>query len=146
MIVNVNHVSFTVSDLDKSVDFYKDILGFKLLDVSDRDQDFSEKVTGIKGAKLRIAYLFAGNCSIELIQYISPAGKKLDTLACNVGSSHVCFYADKFKEFVNKLNEKGIKFVNEPQIIPAGPNKGRYVVFIEDSDSNSLEFISTERY
>ena len=68
MIVNVNHVSFTVSSLDQSLGFYKNILGLKLLDISGRDPRFCEKVTGIKGAKLKIAYLSTANCCIELIQ------------------------------------------------------------------------------
>ena len=36
-------------------------------------------------------------------------------------------------------------FINSPQIIPDGPNKGKMVVYSEDPDSNKLEFISEER-
>ena len=145
MIKSINHMSFTVSNLDISVPFYRDILGLKLMNIADRDPSFSEKVTGIASAYLKIAYLKAPNCAVELIQYISPKGKKIDTSTCNVGSAHVCFHIDNFMSFIDQLKKHRVNIVNDPQIIPGGPNKGRYVVYTEDPDSNTVEFISTDR-
>ena len=146
MISRTNHVSFTVSNLDASVVFYRDVLGLRLMDISDRDSEFSEKVTGIKGARLRIAYLSAENCSIELIQYLAPEGKKIDTATCNVGSAHVCFDVEGFDDFMKRLRRHNVRMVSEPQQIPAGPNKGRKVVYTEDPDNNTLEFVSKEKF
>ncbi|MCL5018853.1 MAG: iron-containing alcohol dehydrogenase [Candidatus Pacearchaeota archaeon] len=80
MITSVNHLSFTVADVEKSVEFYKNLLGLDLMNLSERDIAFSEKVTGIPGAHLKIAYLNGNNCSIELIQYLSPRGEKINDL------------------------------------------------------------------
>ena len=146
MITTVNHISFTVSDLNASVKFYNEVLGLRLLDVSERDPAFSEKATGIKKAHLKIAYLSGNNCSVELVQYMSPKGKKIDTSTCNVGSAHVCFNVDNFKDFIEKLKRNNVKLTNEPQMIPGGPNKGKLMVYAKDPDSNNLEFISNERY
>lgn len=144
MIAGVNHMSFTVSDLDASVKFYRDVLGLKVLDVSARDSKFSQKVTGIEKAKLRIAYLSGNNCSLELVQYLSPKGKKLDTATCNVGSAHICFNVKNFRKFIGKLKKNKVRLANEPQMVPAGPNRGKLVVYAKDPDSNNLEFISAE--
>jgi catechol 2,3-dioxygenase-like lactoylglutathione lyase family enzyme len=146
MIKLMNHMSFTVSNLNKSVPFYNEILGLKLMNIADRDPSFSEKVTGIKGAYLKIAYLKAPNCFLELVQYLHPEGKSIDTSTCNVGSAHVCFYINNFKSYMVRLRKNKVKIVNDPQIIPGGPNKGRLVVYTEDPDSNTIEFISTEIY
>ncbi|HLC60529.1 MAG TPA: VOC family protein [Candidatus Nanoarchaeia archaeon] len=146
MITSVNHLSFTVRSLDNSVKFYKDILGLRLMDISMRDSKFSEKVTGIPKAELKIAYLSGNNCSIELIQYLSPKGKKLDTATCNIGSAHICFNVDGFMSLMNKLKKNKVKLAGRPQIIPKGPNRGRLVVYAKDNDSNNLEFISIEKY
>ncbi len=145
IITSINHLSFTVSDAEKSAIFYEKILGLKLVNISERDQVFSEKVTGIKNAHLKIAYLSGNNCSIELIQYLSPQGEKIDTKTCNVGSAHICFNVKNFSEFIENLKNKNVFFINSPQIIPDGPNKGKMVVYSEDPDSNKLEFISEER-
>ena len=144
MIINMNHISFTVSDLEKSIDFYHRILGLELLDKSDRDVEFSEKVTGIRGARLKIAYLRTTNCAVELIQYLSPQGVQLDTKTCNIGSAHVCFIVDRFHKMVKKLEENNVRFSGKPTIIPAGPNKGKAVLYFEDNDSNTIEIISED--
>ena len=129
-----------------SVKFYSKVLGLKIMDISPRDPKFSEKVTGISKAKLRIAYLSGHNCNIELIEYLSPKGKKIDNATCNVGSAHVCFNVDNFKVFIKNLKKNNVRLAGEPQIIPAGPNKGKLVVYSKDIDSNNLEFISVDQY
>ncbi len=48
MITTVNHTSFTVSDLDRSIAFYRDLLGMELMSLAGRDPAFVEKVTGIR--------------------------------------------------------------------------------------------------
>ena len=65
-------MSFTVSDLDKLVRFYNEVLGLEIINITERPKEFSEKATGIKDAHLRIAYLRCGDKAIELIQYLSP--------------------------------------------------------------------------
>ena len=144
MITRMNHASFTVSNLDDSVVFFRDVLGLRLLDLSDRDGAFSERVTGIKGASLRIAYFDANNCRLELVQYLQPRGEKIDTSTNNVGSAHICFNVDDFDGFVNRLKKNNVKFAGEVCIIPGGPNKGKGALYFEDPDSNTFEIISNE--
>ncbi|MEK6899473.1 MAG: VOC family protein [Nanoarchaeota archaeon] len=146
MINSVNHLSFTVADVTRSMVFYRDVLGLSLINLSERDQTFSEKATGIPGARLHIAYLLAGNCSIELIQYLSPKGTRIDTSTQNIGSAHICFNIANFDDFILMLKKNKVQLTGEPQIVPAGPNKGRKAVYAKDPDSNNLEFISIEKY
>ncbi len=146
IITDINHVSFTVSNLDTSVKYYRDVLGLKVIDISERSSSFASKATGIPGARLKIAYLSVNNCSVELIQYLSPKGKKIDTSTCNIGSAHLCFNVDKIKELVKRIKEDGGKIISEPLKIPGGPNKGKLMFYAEDPDSNTLEFISNKRY
>jgi len=101
----MNHASFTVSNIEKSIIFYRDILGLKLLDTGRRGVEFSEQVTGIKGADLKIAYFEVNNCRVELIEYLAPKGQKIDTATFNVGSAHICFNVANFTDFVNKLTK-----------------------------------------
>ena len=144
MIVEMNHMSFTVSDLDRSVNFYRDVLGLELISVAGRDPEFSARVTGITGAELRIAYLRAPNCAVELIQYLTPPAAKIDTRTCNVGSAHVCFYVDDFDAMVARLIGSNVHFPGTPSVVPAGPNRGRGVAYFEDPDGNTVEIISSK--
>ena len=69
-----------------------------LIDVADRNGLYSETVTGIPGASMRIAYVQGADFKIELIEYLSPKGEKLDTRTCNVGSAHICFTVDELQD------------------------------------------------
>jgi len=142
MILEMNHMSFTVGDIERSVPFYRDLLGLSLVSLASRDRAFSERVTGIPGAELRIAYLQAPNAAVELIQYLSPAGLKLDTRTCNIGSAHVCFVVDDFDLLVGRLRNASVHFAGQPTTVPAGPNLGRQVLYFEDPDGNTIEIFS----
>lgn len=141
MIENINHVSFTVSNLEESVEFYEKVLGLKCVSKAERDEEFSSSVTGVDGAKMEIAYIEAKNCSIELIQYVRGEGKRLETHTCNVGSAHLCFNISDYDEWMKKMEGNGVRTRGKVCIVPAGPNKGKRVCYMMDNDGNNLEFI-----
>jgi catechol 2,3-dioxygenase-like lactoylglutathione lyase family enzyme len=141
VIINVNHTSFTVSDLDRSISFYRNFLGLELISLTGRDPAFSEKVTGIPGANLKIAYLQAPGHRLELIQYLSPSGEKLDCQTNNIGSAHLAFNVDNLPALYADLKAKGVQFKSEPLEVPAGPNKGTMAVYFTDPDGITLEFL-----
>ena len=141
MITSVNHTSFTVSDLDRSIAFYRDLLGMELMSLAGRDPAFVEKVTGIPGANLKVAYLQAPGHRLELIQYFSPPGKKLELQTNNVGCAHLAFNVDDLPGMYAHLKAKGVHFKSAPLEVSAGPNKGALVVYFTDPDGITLEFL-----
>jgi catechol 2,3-dioxygenase-like lactoylglutathione lyase family enzyme len=142
MILNTNHTSFTVSDVERSVAFYRDLLGFKLLSLAERSPEFAELATGIPGAHLKTAYLEApGGHRLELIQYLRPPGIKLDTRTLNVGSAHLALEVDDLRRVYREFKGQGVRFKGEPLEIPAGPNKGNLMVYMLDPDDFTLELI-----
>ena len=147
MINKLDHFSFTVSDLSASVRFYENVLGLSLVDTSERDAQFSSKVTGIAGAHLKIAYLKTSNCRVELIQYLSPPGEDINTATNNVGSSHICFIVDNYDNYVQNLKTNKVRFSSTSEcFIPSGPNKGKKVCYFLDPDKNTIEIISATNY
>lgn len=141
MITMMNHVSFTVSNLAESVEFYQEVLGLEMVSLAERDEMFSSSVTGIVGAKLNIAYMKALNCSIELIEYTGKTGTRIDTATNNIGSAHVCFNVKGFDMWIEHLKKHNVKFHGNICSVPAGPNKGKRVVYAIDNDGHNLEFI-----
>lgn len=141
MISTMNHTSFTVSNLQESIDFYQNVLGLELVSLAERDEIFSSAVTGIEGAKLNIAYMKAANCSIELIEYTGARGSRLDTHTNNIGSAHICFNVKNYDEWLERLEENKVRFRGELCLVPAGPNIGKRVCYCMDNDGNNLEFM-----
>lgn len=142
MISQVNHISFTVSDLNRSVEFYRDAFGLELVSLADRTEEFSAGVSGIPGAMINVAYMKAPNCALELIQYIGGAGVKIDTATNNVGSAHVAFNSNDFDNDLKRALDCGARQAGKVMPVPGGPNKGKPVVYIEDPDGNTIEFVS----
>lgn len=146
ILESMNHVSFTVSDLERSVRFYTETLGLTLMDRAGRDPGFSEAVTGVEDAELDIAYIKGpGDCNLELIQYLRPAGDKLPTSMHHVGRAHICFVVSDFGAAIDALKADGVRFMSKGEcIVPAGPNAGKGVVYFHDPDGYTIEFFSKE--
>ncbi|OGM09376.1 hypothetical protein A2Y68_00185 [Candidatus Woesebacteria bacterium RBG_13_46_13] len=115
------------------------------MDISDRKSSFAGKATGIPNAHLKIAYLKGENCYLELVEYVNPKGKKLNSATNNIGSAHICFEVNDFLNFIVRFKLQGGLIISDPLVIPAGPNKGRYMVYAKDPDGNNIEFISSRK-
>lgn len=144
MITGANHTSFTVSDMEKSLAFYRETLGMKV--VSDREGKgaFAETITGLPAAHMRIVYLKITEKTehmLELIQYYVPAGKPFDQRTCDPGSAHLALYTDDMGKVYLDLQARGVRFKSEPVHVTGGPNIGRFVVYFLDPDGITLELI-----
>ncbi|MFA7310138.1 MAG: VOC family protein [Candidatus Paceibacterota bacterium] len=128
--MKINHVAFSVSNSDRSVNWYQNNLGFKL-----------ERKYEKHG--LTIAHLVSGEARIELFSGSGseslPENRKklLDDLQM-VGTKHVCFEVDNVERFAGNLKEKGVGF--ETDVDTAGFG-GKYV-FIKDLDGILIELYS----
>jgi len=141
MVSRMAHVSFTVSDLEGSVSFYRDLLGFELKAQVERSGPDVEGITGFPGAVLKIGFLTLDHLTLELIQYISPSGGKLDLRTNNVGCAHIAFYVEDMEEVYNLLSAKGVRFKSKPNQIKEGPFAGGKAVYFYDPDGITLELL-----
>ena len=141
----MNHTGFVVSDMERSLSFYRDLLGLSI----ERDQvlegDFISEVVGYPDARLHIVYLGVGDQrhSVELIQYLNPAGDAVVLPQRHqVGATHLGIIVDDLDAFYADLSAKGVRFVNPPvarpnPVYPAA-SKGCYM---QDPDGNWLELL-----
>ena len=145
-VVSTNHTSFTVSDLDRTISFFRDALGFRLLNRSHRDPGFTERVVGVPGAAIEVAYVEAPGHRVELIQYHAPEGRKRYTpRPCDVGFAHIAFDVDDLDAALAAAAGHGVMPLGAPVVVPAGPNKGTRAVYTRDSDGVTIELIEKRR-
>lgn len=137
-----NHTSFTVSDLDRSLAFFCDVLGFELLNRSRRDPEFIARVVAIPGADIEVAYVQAPGHRIELIEYSGPEGRRhLDSRPCDTGFAHVAFDVDDIDAAILASKAVGVYALGPVQDLDRGPNSGGRVVYTRDADGITVEFI-----
>lgn len=141
-VLATNHTSFTVSDLDRSIEFFRDCFGFKLESKAPRDPKLVSHITGVEGANVVTAYLRGPGHVLELIQYRAPAVRgKVWARPCDTGFAHIALDVDNMEEAVKKAAGFEVKAVASPCEIDAGPNKGRKIVYLRDWDGVTVELI-----
>lgn len=146
MILSTEHFSFTVSNIEAALYFFHDLLGLKASPVMEVESRDIQKVIGIPDAMLRISIVHApGGANIELIQYVRPAGNKIDSKPCNAGIAHLAFQVDDVEKTYRELAPKGVAFVNPPVWIPGNDGKGRWgVCYLKGPDDITIEIVEKQ--
>jgi lactoylglutathione lyase len=142
MITGFFHASFVVSDLDRSIDFYTNVLGMKVAmrTEAERGGDFYARMTNQPGAQVRLAYLEIAGRHIELIELMAGGGGPAGYSFNNVGAAHIAFHVDDVRKTYEELRAKGVRFASEPQM--ASERSGAVYAF--DPDGNVFELMDRE--
>ena len=141
-IVATDHTGFTVANIERSLVFWQDLLGFKLSHRAHHTGDLASEVTGVPGAEISIAVLKGYGHKIELLEYHAPPDRKrADLRPCDVGSVHVALLVDNLDAVLSAIAGLGWKAAGKPQTLKSGPNAGKRVVYIRDPDGITIEFM-----
>lgn len=141
MISSIHHSAFTVSNMERSIAFYRDILGMKVLWDSVQEGvkyegPICDKITGCPGTKQHVVYLGLGGDFLELVEY-TPKGKPLENhKASDIGSGHVCFKTDDINALYEKLLANNVKVHCSPQ-----DRITALIMYFRDPDGIILEAI-----
>jgi lactoylglutathione lyase len=148
MVKGLWHFSFTVSDLDRSVDFYCGLLGMQLRLRQDQVNEYTRKLVGYPDAALKVAQLSLAGTSIgpsghvlELVQFVVPACPAHPPGTAFPNSAHLAFVVDDIASEYKRLTEAGVSFRSEPVSITAGANRGGASVYFLDPDGITLELL-----
>ncbi|MCY3904758.1 MAG: VOC family protein [Caldilineaceae bacterium] len=146
MISSVNvmdHVSVTVSDMDRSLAFYKDLLGMEEIERHRLEGETISKMAGKDEVIMQVVRLQAPETPgmlLDLQEYVQPHGKVSDGKLGDVGHSHICFGVPDLAQAYKELQAEGVKFVSEPVSFDLGWAIV-HVVFFEDPDGYILELM-----
>ena len=146
-VTGILHTGLTVSDLDRSIAFYRDLLGLELIAQWDSAQPYLRAIVAYPDAELRIALLRlpateAGpGHHIELLEYRRPRGQRGDANTYNPGNGHVAFMVEDIDRTYAELSAKGVRFKSAPVPITHGRNTGAKGVYLFDPDDITLELI-----
>ena len=145
MIRGVHHTCITVSDMERSIRFYRDLLGLELVmtEESERSGDDRSKALGVPKAKVKLAILRAGDAQVELIEYVTAKGQPYDRSNNDSGAMHIAFQVEDIDGVYQRMLEQGVRFTAPPATIPAGPMEGWRWTYFFDPDGVSLEIIQT---
>ena len=114
-VIDIGHVGFTVTDIDKTLHFYCDLLGGRLLtETIDEGPELGTQVMGLIAphpqARLRVAMVELGGTEIEFIQYLDPETTPYPRDPSVAGSAHVAVNVDDIDAMYEKLSSEGVVF------------------------------------
>lgn len=139
MIDGIHHTCLTVSDMERSVAFYRDLLELRLIfDTASEgirlEGPVADAVTGCPGTSQRVVYFAAGRDLFELVEYRPPGKPLVDRRASDCGTTHVCFLTDDIDSVYRRLQAAGVPVHSAPQWVGDAQ-----VFYFRDPDGLILE-------
>lgn len=139
-IKSFHHTAMSVTDLDRSIHFYCELLGMKLdWRIDHKKSEALEKVVGLRNVDVSYAMLSGWGGRIELFQYHSPEGKPYppDKPVCEKGITHFAFQVEDIDALHERLLAQGVRFNTPPQVIRPGVK----ATYFHDPDGITLELV-----
>jgi catechol 2,3-dioxygenase-like lactoylglutathione lyase family enzyme len=140
-VIGAHHTSFTVADLGRSLEFFRDRLGLELVAAREIGDDYFARIVGLPGCRVKAALLRVPGSAhhVELFEYLAPPGQPCRPRPCDPGSAHLSLLVDDLNALCARLSSAGVGFVSEPVRIDAGPNAGGYGVYLRDPNGVLIE-------
>jgi lactoylglutathione lyase len=138
------HTGFTVEDVDRSLEFYRDLLGFEVLWRRVCDAEYLGEIVGYPGVEMHQVLMSIPGTehTFELNDYRKVERTPVENPAnANPGTAHLSLLVDDVKAFHEKLVEAGIEVINPPVGPTEGPNVGNLVMYVVDPDGIRVELI-----
>ncbi len=139
----IDHVSVTCGDLDRSLAFYRDLLGVALRGRGEEDGSGEFEITGISNPKVRWADLeLSGGQVLELIEYERPRGTPVRSEPNDPGATHISLRVPDADAACERLRAAGVSVRSDPVTIDApGAWNGARAFYAADPDEVTVELI-----
>lgn len=122
----INHVAIAVTDLDKAMDMYRNVLGAKVSEPEPQEEHGVYTV-----------FVELGDTKIELLYPLgekSPISNFLEKNS-NGGIHHICLEVSNVYEAMDTMKEKGVRVLDKEPKIGA---HGKPVVFLHPKDCGGV--------
>ena len=139
-MTKVRHIGITVTNLDKMLHFYQDLLGFSNAKIALERGTYIDNFSALKDVEVTTAKLSNGSddIMIELLKYHSHEGSSFPREIINSGISHFALTVDDLEELYKKATSEGVVFNSPPQCPPDGKV---LVAFCRDPEGNLIELV-----
>lgn len=143
-IIGVVHAGVTVTDLEVSIPFYRDVIGLEVRKVEPPKKSRAA-ILGVPGAEVQCVIMGVPGTNelVELIQYFKPRQMiQYGAPVNSVGQVHIAFKVDDMDAVVARMKEHNVAFVSDNyELIKDGPQAGMKWIYLKDPDGTNIELI-----
>ena len=139
LVIGYRHTGIIVKDMKKSLHFYKDILGLKVIQDFSDSSEYVNKITGIKNADVHMIKLKAEDETVlEILEYRNHPTELMEQPIYNVGACHIALQVRNANDAYNKLIENNVRIISKPVL---SSEKIAKVFFCFDPNDVRIELV-----
>src|SRR6516164_6937746 len=146
LVDRVDAIGITVSDMDRAVDFYSNVLSFEK--VSDREVagEKYEHLEGVFGLRMQVVRMQLGDECIELTEYIAPKGRPIpvDSRSNDRWFQHIAIIVSDMDKAYAGLRQSKVEHASSgPQRLPDWNKNaaGISAFYFKDPDGHPVEVL-----
>jgi diaminopimelate decarboxylase len=143
-VLGIDHVSITVADLDRSLEFYGGLLGLTVRDRGEIDPALIERMTGVAGTVVTYADVELGSRVLELLQYeTAELARPIAPRLSRPGGIHIGLGVDDAHAVYQRLAGAGNRPLSLPVALPEDGSdwSGSLVFYVRDPDGVTVEIV-----
>ena len=147
VVVAVESIGMTVSDIDRSMAFYSDVLAFKPVSDVEVDGPEYDQLWGIFGVRARVVRMQLGEQQLELIEFLAPPDARpipVPSYSNDLWSQHVAIVVRDMEAAWAQLRMHHVRQISpRPQMIPISnpAAAGIQAIKFRDPDGHNLELL-----
>lgn len=148
-MTGMDHVGFTVPDLDEAVGFFTEVLGcsafYPLGPFSGGDSTWMQDHLNVdpKATIPAMRLVRCGNgTNLEIFQYTAPEQNTVQPRNSDIGGHHLAFYTTEMEAAVSYLEGKNVTVLGAPTTMTEGPSEGETWVYFLAPWGMQLELVS----
>jgi len=142
MVNRIDHIGMSVSNLERSIEFYRSGLGLEVSYLGtfepNKDGGKYETIMALQGATGRVALVKSADLRLELFEFSHPRPKPSDPNrpVCDHGITHFCIEVSGIEEVYERLKAVGASFHCPPLVFGKA-----MATYCRDPDGNVFELL-----
>lgn len=145
-VTSVGAIGITVKDMNRSVKFYEEVLGFKKVSENEFSGAAYESLNNLFGLNIRVVKMQLGDEFIELTDYLTAGGRSIpeDQKANDLFFQHIAIVVSDMDKAFQQLKKFNVEYVStSPQTLPVTnvSAAGIKAFYFHDPDDHNLELI-----
>jgi catechol 2,3-dioxygenase-like lactoylglutathione lyase family enzyme len=145
-VIKAGAIGITVKDMNRSVKFYHEVLGFKKISDTELSGPDHEALQGLFGLRMRVVRMQLGDELIDLTDYLTAGGRSIpeDQQSNDLFFQHIAIVVSDMEKAYRRLQQYNVEHVSTgPQTLPVTnvAAAGIKAFYFHDPDNHTLELI-----
>jgi catechol 2,3-dioxygenase-like lactoylglutathione lyase family enzyme len=142
--IQFDHTGFITPSVERSIDFWTNVMGFEARPVVERRGPWVASFTGVAGGAIRIVHMFGLGTHIEFIEFLAPTRAPEDLPVNQPATGHVCLRVPDLDAMVKRVLAVGGSLAGQITTITEGAAAGVRGLYLRDPNGVLIELLEKQ--